>query len=51
MIADKMIVDTKKENCAPCKFIIGDISEGWTYEYWVKKRRREGTGTTKSPYF
>jgi len=32
MIADKMVVDTKKENCAPCRFIIDDISEGWTYE-------------------
>lgn len=44
MIADKMIVETKKENCAPCRFIIDDISDGWTYE--TGGRTEPGTKVT-----
>jgi hypothetical protein len=44
MVADKMIVETKKDNCAPCKFIIDDISEGWTYE--TGSRTEPGTKVT-----
>jgi len=32
IIADKMIVNTKKSNCSPCKFSIADFADGWTYE-------------------
>jgi hypothetical protein len=32
LVADQMIIETKKENCAPCMFKIADLAEGWTYE-------------------
>jgi hypothetical protein len=41
IIADKMIVETKKDNCAPCRFTITDLAEGWIYE----EGSRQETGT------
>jgi len=32
LIANKMVVETKRKNCAPCRFTITDLAEGWTYE-------------------
>jgi len=37
IIADKMVVETKKKNCAPCRFTITDLAEGWTYEEGSKQ--------------
>lgn len=44
IISDKMVVETKKDNCAPCRFTITDLSEGWTYE--EGSRQRIGTKIT-----
>ena len=41
LIANRMTVHTKKNNCAPCRFSITDLAEGWTYEEGAKKE----TGT------
>jgi len=43
-IGKKMIVETKKENCAPCRFTITDLAEGWTYE--EGSRQKPGTKIT-----
>jgi len=44
LIANKMIVSTKKENCASCRFSINDLAEGWTYEEGA--RQEPGTEIT-----
>lgn len=44
MIADKMIIESKKANCAPCRFTITDLAEGWKYEEGARKD--EGTEFT-----
>jgi hypothetical protein len=44
IMADKMVVETKKENCAPCRFTITDLGEGWTYE--EGSRQEIGTKVT-----
>jgi hypothetical protein len=44
LIANRMIVHTKKNNCAPCRFSITDLAEGWTYEEGAKKE--QGTEIT-----
>lgn len=41
MIGNKMVVETKKHECDPCKFIISELSEGWIYEEGSRKE----TGT------
>jgi len=32
MLAHKMVIETKKDNSAPCRFTITNLAEGWTYE-------------------
>lgn len=44
MLADRMTVETKKANCAPCRFTITDLVEGWTYE--EGSRQKTGTKVT-----
>jgi hypothetical protein len=44
LISDNMIVETKKQNCAPCRFTIMDLAEGWKYE--EGSRSTEGTKVT-----
>lgn len=44
LIADQMIINTKKYNCSPCKFSIADLVEGWTYEQGGKEE--QGTDIT-----
>lgn len=44
IISDKMIVESKKTNCAPCRFIISDLAEGWIYE--EGSRKKSGTKIT-----
>ncbi|MGA2934300.1 MAG: ATP-binding protein [Methanomicrobiales archaeon] len=44
MIANKLIVNTKKENCSPSRFCIMDLAEGWTYVEGAK--RNSGTEIT-----
>ena len=41
LIADKMVIETKKQGCSPCKFTIANLVEGWTYE----EGSRNETGT------
>lgn len=44
MVAERMIVETKKDGCSPCRFTISDLSEGWTYE--EGSRTKAGTKVT-----
>lgn len=37
IIGDKMVVDTKKAGCTPCRFTISNLGEGWVYEEGSKR--------------
>ena len=44
IMADSLIVESKKENCSSCKFTISNIADGWLYEEGV--RNKSGTKIT-----
>lgn len=44
IISDKMVIETKKHNCTPCRFTITNLAEGWTYE--EGSRQESGTKIT-----
>ena len=44
LLADEMIIESKKSNCAPCRFTIQDLAEGWIYE--EGSRQKLGTEVT-----
>jgi len=44
LIASKVTIESKKRDCAACRFIIENLAEGWRYE--EGGRRTEGTLTT-----